>query len=629
MRVAIVLHRDFPTGGLQRDARALAGTLAARGHAVALISRSAEGEPPAGVERRLVPVPGGSNHAQDLAFAAAFRGALREGERVVGFDKLPGLDLYFAADLCWKALHGWRSRMTPRGQARQRLESSVCDRAGPPIAALTAEQRASYARAYDLPLDRFLVLPPLRDAAYRPTGDPAAARLQAREALGLGGQEPVALFVGHDAQRKGLDRVLRALADLGERAPRLLCVGQPSRRHLAEVARLGLQDRFSRRPSAELPLCYAAADLLLHPARSEAGGKVIAEALGYGLAVLCTEVCGYGWLVADSGAGALVPEPFRQKELSALLAAALRTGQLARWRRRALAAQPRLFAEDAIECLADAVERLPIQRATVTARPVAGLARAPAAAALLPPLSDGMAWLFGLSGQTRRREAGRETLAVTLAGQPLFLKRHGGTGWGEIVKNWLVLKRPVLGARQEWRALHELAALGVAAPQALAFAEQGRNPARRRSALLMAALPPGEAIEDRLQQEPPLDEAERCALARGLGLLLRRVHGAGIAHRDLYICHVFRLVDGRIAVLDWHRALIRRRLSRRWRAKDLAALAYSSLPYGLDRRDRLRFLSAYHALPLRLAASRFQPLWRQVERRVARLQVRSARRLSG
>lgn len=102
MRIAIALHRDFPTGGLQRDARALAAELARRGHQVAMISREAEGEPPPGVERRLVPAAGASNHRRDLGFARTYRQALQPGERVVGFDKLPGLDLYFAADLCWK-----------------------------------------------------------------------------------------------------------------------------------------------------------------------------------------------------------------------------------------------------------------------------------------------------------------------------------------------------------------------------------------------------------------------------------------------------------------------------------------------------------------------------------------------
>jgi len=623
MRVAIVLHRDFPTGGLQRDARALAAVLAGRGHQVALVSRTAEGDPPAGVERRLVPVPGASNHARDLAFAAAYRQAIRPGERVVGFDKLPGLDLYFAADPCWKARNGALARLPPRGRARLALERAVCHAEGPPIAVLTSAQRASYAGAHDLPLERFLLLPPLRDRAYRQ----GLARSEARRALALPAAAPVALFVGRDAQLKGLDRVLRALTALGPAAPLLLCVGEPTSGHRRQAA--ALSGRVSLRSGGEVALCYAAADLLLHPARREAGGKVIVEALGQGLAVLCSEACGYAWLVAESGAGAVLPEPFRQADLDGLLARALRPGQLARWQACARAAAPRLLAEDGIERLADWVEALPEPGGPRRRARVAGLEVAAGAASLLPTEGDGLAWLFRLAGESRRQQKRRQTLAVSLADRRLFLKRHEGTGWRELLKNWLTLKPPVLGARQEWRALNALAALGIPAPRALAYGERGLDPASRRSALLMDSLPPGEAIEDRLQRPPPLGTTERRALLRAVALTVRRLHGAGIAHRDLYICHVFRLANGEIALLDLHRALLRRRLSRRWRAKDLAALAWSSLPYGLSNRDRLHFLAHYHAMPLRAAARRFSGLWRQAEARLARLQTRAARRLSG
>jgi heptose I phosphotransferase len=144
----------------------------------------------------------------------------------------------------------------------------------------------------------------------------------------------------------------------------------------------------------------------------------------------------------------------------------------------------------------------------------------------------------------------------------------------------------------------------------------------------MTALPPGEAIEDRVQRAPPMTPVQRRALLCRVGLAVAQLHAGGIAHRDLYICHLFELSDGRIAFLDLHRAILQRPLTRRWIAKDLAALAWSSLPYGLTGRDRLRFLAAYHGLPLRLAARRFGGLWRAVERRLAGLQTRAARRLS-
>lgn len=485
---------------------------------------------------------------------------------------------------------------------------------------LTAAQRAGYARAWDLPLERFHLLPPLRDGAYRPGLDRSAAR----RALALPKDGPVALFVGRDAQLKGLDRVLAALATQGPAAPLLLCVGEPTARHRRQAAALG--GRVLLRGGGELALCYAAADLLLHPARREAGGKVIAEALGHGMAVLCSAACGYASLVTASGAGAVLPEPFDQEDLDRLLGRALRPGQLERWQAKARAAAPRLLAEEGIERLADLVESLePAREPRVLDR---GLAIAAGAEALLPADGDAFDWLYGLTGESRRQQARRNTLAVSLQGERHYLKRHGGAGWGELAKNWLSWKPPVLGAGEEWRALNGLAALAIAAPRPLIYGTRGRDPARRRSALLMAALPPGEAVEDRVQRPPALSARERHALLRRVAETVARMHAGGIAHRDLYICHVFELADGQIALLDLHRAILSRPLARRWIAKDLAALAWSALPYGLSRRDRLRFLAAYHGLPPTLAAERFAALWRDVEARIAGLQAR-ARRMSG
>ena len=77
------------------------------------------------------------------------------------------------------------------------------------------------------------------------------------------------------------------------------------------------------------------------------------------------------------------------------------------------------------------------------------------------------------------------------------------------------------------------------------------------------------------------------------------MHGAGINHRDFYLCH-FHLdlatVDDeqpRCHVIDLHRAQQRDVIPRRWQVKDLAGLYFSAMDCGLRRRDLLRFLSRY------------------------------------
>ena len=62
----------------------------------------------------------------------------------------------------------------------------------------------------------------------------------------------------------------------------------------------------------DIPELMAAADLLVHPARTETTGTVILEAIVNGLPVIASAVCGYAEHVARADAGAVLPEPFSQ-----------------------------------------------------------------------------------------------------------------------------------------------------------------------------------------------------------------------------------------------------------------------------------------------------------------------------
>ena len=52
----------------------------------------------------------------------------------------------------------------------------------------------------------------------------------------------------------------------------------------------------------------------------------------------------------------------------------------------------------------------------------------------------------GLQGQVYRELEGRRTLRTVVDGNGFFVKIHRGIGWGEIVKNLITVKLPVLGA---------------------------------------------------------------------------------------------------------------------------------------------------------------------------------------
>ena len=122
---------------------------------------------------------------------------------------------------------------------------------------------------------------------------------------------------------------------------------------------------------------------------------------------------------------------------------------------------------------------------------------------------------------------------------------------------------------------------------------------------------------------------ERLLLVHKLADSARRMHAAGINHRDFYLCHFHldpaSLREGapRCYLIDLHRAQLRRATPLRWRIKDLAGLYFSALDCGLGRRDLLRFMRCYSVGGLAQALGPDRDMWLQVARRAVQLYRRS------
>ncbi|WAH58337.1 lipopolysaccharide core heptose(I) kinase RfaP [Pseudomonas silvicola] len=239
-----------------------------------------------------------------------------------------------------------------------------------------------------------------------------------------------------------------------------------------------------------------------------------------------------------------------------------------------------------------------------------------------------------LQGEVYRELEARRTLRTEVDGRGYFVKIHRGIGWGEIVKNLVTAKLPVLGAGQEWQAIQRLQAVGVPTMTAVAYGERNSNPADQHSFIITQELAPTVSLEDfsiNWRSEPPQPALKRALIAE-VARMTGMMHRAGVNHRDCYICHFLLHTDKpvtaqgfKLSVIDLHRAQTRPAITRRWRNKDLAALYFSALDIGLTRRDKLRFLRGYFQQPLRQVLKEEARLLAWLEAKAEKLYARKLR----
>lgn len=229
-----------------------------------------------------------------------------------------------------------------------------------------------------------------------------------------------------------------------------------------------------------------------------------------------------------------------------------------------------------------------------------------------------------LQGLVFRQVRGRRTLRFELNGKSYFVKIHEGVGWAEIIKNLLNLKRPVVGAENEWKALLRLREIGLDVPTPLAYGSRGGSPATRKSFIITEDLADTVNLEQFCADWPHHPPAHRLkvALIERVAAITRQMHSIGMNHRDCYLCHF--LLDAasvrdprglgpiRLHLIDLHRAQIRRSTPWRWIVKDVAGLTFSSMDIGMTRTDRLRFIRAYHQEDPRRALRDNAAFWKSV-----------------
>jgi UDP-glucose:(heptosyl)LPS alpha-1,3-glucosyltransferase len=310
VRLLVVARPFVFHGGVERATAGLVAALAERGHAVEVLSWGDQEPLPGVVARRLAlpPLPG-ALRALALAWLVRALTRRRRWDVVQSHERTLGQDVYRAGEGCHRAyleaVAAPRARLAYH-RVQLALERRVF-RTTPEVVAISRAGAAEIARLYAVPAARLTVVYNGVDLERFHPRRRARERAGARAEAGLPDRAFTLLFVGSGFARKGLATALEALARLSDRASRLVVLGRDREApYRALAARLGVADRVTwlgARPDVER--WYAAADVLVLPARYEPFGNVHLEALASGLPVVTSRVAG-GAEALTPGCGAAV-----------------------------------------------------------------------------------------------------------------------------------------------------------------------------------------------------------------------------------------------------------------------------------------------------------------------------------
>ncbi|MDZ7684224.1 MAG: glycosyltransferase family 4 protein [Gammaproteobacteria bacterium] len=315
----------------------------ARGHQVKVFVLTWNGEIPSGIDVTVVPVTALFNHNKHHRYTEWIQAVLARDpvDGVVGFNKMPGLDVYYAADSCFeekaRTQRGPHYKLLPRYKHFSAYERAVFGtHSNTEIMIISEAQKPFFEKHYRTQPERMHLLPPGISKDRIAPDNAADIRAARRAESGLGDNDKLVLFVGSGFIKKGLKRAIYAVDSLPghlKERTRVLVIGEDKPgAFLRLIKRLKLEDVISFiGGSNDVPAFLLAGDLLLHPASDENAGMVLLEAMVAGLPVLATDVCGYGHYVVEADMGHLVESPFRQTALNEKLRQMLEHDDREKW----------------------------------------------------------------------------------------------------------------------------------------------------------------------------------------------------------------------------------------------------------------------------------------------------------
>lgn len=654
MKIALCLFKYSPFSGLSRDFMRVLRESQQRGHEVVVYASQWDGDRPDDIELVELKTFRRTNHACNAAFYRKLSSRLdrQRHDVVIGFNKMPGLDIYYGADYCYvgrvSPKYPQLYRLTSRYRQMAAFEKAVF---GPEsktvILSLSERERIVYRQYYATADHRFHILPPTLDRDRKLQQDQKIVRTQMRGQLEARDDEQLVLFVGSGFKTKGLDRAISAFASLDDETrlrSRLLVIGEDeSAAFRRQANRLRVADKVTFMGGrSDIPQLLAAGDLLLHPAYNENTGTVLLEAIAAGLPVLATDVCGYADHIEKADAGVVLHSPFRQETLDTTLGDVLSSPLRAQWRSNGLryGQDPALYTMP--ETVVNTIEqwKRPTQE-----RSAASLGDGATRHFYLRndleqafDSATDIETIMDMQGENFREAPGRRTIRFDRNNSGYFLKAHTGVGWFEIIKNICYGRLPVIGAANEWHGIHWITRLGVQTLNVAGYGMSSGNPAKRRSFIITDEIDNTVSLEDyfvgpdRCRFDTPQKLEIKRRLIRQVANVACKMHESGANHRDFYLCHFLMRTplpvnaDPSIHLIDLHRMQLRRRTPQRWVTKDIAGLYYSCMDSDLTQRDFLRFIRHYRGRPLREVFAGEKAFWEKVDFKARALYLAEARR---
>ena len=195
----------------------------------------------------------------------------------------------------------------------------------------------------------------------------------------------------------------------------------------------------------------------------------------------------------------------------------------------------------------------------------------------------------------------------------IYVKRHHLRTWCSRFRAICGLPPAPTPGRIEAANVGRLSSLGIAVVRLLAYGEKLHADGLQESFVITEELDEYSELQHYLRRNysgMPTRRSERklLRLIRDIAGIVRRFHGAGYNHRDLYCCHFFVKEQSagpcEIRLIDLQRVQRRRWFRRRWIVKDLAQLAWSAPSACIECKHKIAFLHEYFGVKKLLPAQR-------------------------